>query len=41
MGEARAAHTLPSAATVPTDRSMPPVKMTKAMPSATSVNIEL
>ena len=39
--ESSAATTLASAATPPTDRSMPPVMMTKHMPSAISANIEL
>ena len=41
MGLSNAATTLPNAAVEPTDRSMPPVMMTKHMPSATSANIEL
>ena len=36
-----AATTLASAAVPPTERSMPPVMMTSAMPSAISANIEL
>ena len=40
-GLALAAATLASAATAPTDRSMPPVMMTKHMPSETRANIAL
>ena len=36
-----AATTDEAAATVPTERSMPPVMMTKHMPKATSANIEM
>ena len=38
--EAQAASTPPSAKTEPTDRSMPPVMMTKVMPSATTARKE-
>ena len=39
--EARAAITLASTATVPTDRSMPPDMMTNAMPTEMSTNFEV
>ena len=40
-GETSAATTLPSAATAPTERSMPPVMITNAIPSDTRANMEL
>ena len=40
-GLTSAATTLASAATAPTERSIPPVMITKVMPSAISANIEL
>ena len=40
-GLSRAETTLAMAAVEPTERSMPPVMMTKHMPSAISANIEL
>jgi hypothetical protein len=39
--ETSAEVTLPKAATAPTDKSIPPVKITNAIPSDTSANMEL